>query len=141
MVKFSASWVEAANCKQLLAYHVWPAASAPSRYISRAAKRLIASRCTHSDAAVSQREKSVQIPGSEGMNCGLKPPALGSGWQAQHSLEHGEACGTLWSRSRGHYCMLDVRLSRGCQAHPTNAEAERRRGPTPIAAPLPWTHP
>ena len=50
---------------------------APSRYVCRAANRLTASRCTQSEAAVSQRENSVQMPGREGMNCGLKPPAAG----------------------------------------------------------------
>ena len=48
---------------------------APSKYISRAANRFAASRWTHREAAVSQREKRVQMPAKLGMNCGLKPPA------------------------------------------------------------------
>ena len=48
---------------------------APSKYISRAANRFAASRWTHREAAVSQRENRVQMPSRLGMNWGLKPPA------------------------------------------------------------------
>ncbi len=46
---------------------------------------------------MSQREKSVQMPAREGMNCGLKPPAVGS--QGQRVLETSAAM--LWHLAQG----------------------------------------
>ena len=50
-------------------------AGLPCRYAVRAAYRLIARMCTHSDAAVTVRENSSMTPLKLGRNCGRKPPA------------------------------------------------------------------
>lgn len=61
------------NASVVCSAHAPCTATAPSRYISRAANRLTASRCTQREAALSQRENRVQMPAMLGMNCGLRP--------------------------------------------------------------------
>ena len=51
-------------------------ASAPSLRIVRAEKRLMASKCTHNEAAVTPLENRLMMPSSFGKNWGLKPPVI-----------------------------------------------------------------
>lgn len=125
----------------------------PSKYILRAAKRLMHRTCTQSEAAVPTRENSVDTPSSDGRNCGFMPPVRGIRTTCfnNHSLGKlyaGSACrhdnalavtGALQTHAAHLPCPLESYragggpASRAATTRPasacTRARAERTRAP------------